>query len=146
MMRTVSDLLRGKGFTVWTVSPGATVFEALQLMAEKEIGALVVVEEGKLVGILSERDYARKVSLFGKSSKETPVSEIMTTRVYYVRPQQSVEECMALMTEKRVRHLPVLSNGEIAGLVSIGDVVKALISEKEFIIQQLEQYITGSYV
>ena len=142
-MKTVKDLLAVKGSQVWSIAPDATVFEALRLMAEKEIGALLVLEAGKLVGIISERDYARKVILKGKSSKDTPVKEIMTTKVLYVRPDQTIEECMALMTDKRVRHLPVLDGEQLVGIISIGDVVKALIDEKDFIIQQLEQYITG---
>jgi CBS domain-containing protein len=143
-MQTVRDLLRVKGHAVYTISPTATVFEALQVMAEKDIGALVVVEGGRPVGILSERDYARKVVLKGKTSRETPVSEIMTEKVFYVRPGQTVNECMSLMTNRRIRHLPVMDDDHLAGLISIGDVVKAIISEQEFMITQLENYITGS--
>jgi CBS domain-containing protein len=112
-------------------------------MAEKGIGALIVLDGNRVAGILSERDYARKVSLLGKSSKTTPVREIMTERVVYVRPDQTVEDCMALMTNKRIRHLPVLDGNQLAGVISIGDVVKAVISEQEFMITQLENYITG---
>jgi CBS domain-containing protein len=141
-MKTVRDLLEAKGREVWSVSPDATVYEALSLMAEKGVGAVVVLEAGQLVGVLSERDYARQVVLKGKTSKDTAVRAIMTTRVVYVHPEQTIEECMALMTNKRIRHLPVLAAGELIGVVSIGDVVKAVISEKEFIIEQLETYIT----
>jgi CBS domain-containing protein len=120
------------------------VFEALRLMADKEIGSLLVLEQGTLVGIITERDYARKVILRGKSSLETPVREIMTTKVVFVRPETTIEECMAVMTDKRVRHLPVLEGDRILGLISIGDLVKATIAHKDFVIRQLENYITGS--
>ena len=126
------------------MSPEATVYNALELMAEKNVGAVLVMHANRLVGILSERDYARKVILHGKSSKDTPVREIMTERVVYVRPEQSAEDCMALMTDKRVRHLPVLQDDELIGVISIGDVVKSIISEQEFIIEQLERYISGT--
>lgn len=142
-MKTVKQLLQAKGRDIWTISPDATVYEALLFLAEKDIGALLVLEDETLKGILSERDYARKVILRGKSSRDTPVREIMTTKVYYVRPDQTIEDCMALMTERRVRHLPVLENNEVVGVISIGDVVKAIISEQEFIIEQLENYIAG---
>jgi len=122
------------------------VFDALSLMAEKEVGALLVLEGEKLVGIISERDYARKVILLGKSSKSTAVREIMTAEVICVRPEQTIQECMALMTESHVRHLPVLENDRLSGVISIGDVVKAIISEQEFMIEQLERYIVGSGV
>jgi CBS domain-containing protein len=140
-MKTVGDLLQGKGREVWSVAPDTTVYEALALMAERRIGAVVVTKDGRVVGILSERDYARQVVLKGKTSRETPVHEIMTSRVVYVRLQQSVEDCMALMTDKRVRHLPVIEGEKLVGIISIGDVVKAVISEKQFIIEQLENYI-----
>ncbi len=143
-MTTVHQILQGKGREVWSVSPHTTVYDALTLMAEKNIGALLVLEGDKLRGVFSERDYARKVILKGKSSKETTVEEIMTQEVVSVRPRQSIEECMALMTEKRIRHLPVLEEDKLVGLVSIGDVVKAVISEQEFTIKQLESYITGT--
>lgn len=142
-MKTVRDLLANKGSQVWSVSPGSTVFEALQLMAEKEIGAVLVLEEGRLVGIFSERDYARQVALKGKTSRDTPVREVMTSRVVFVRPDQSIDDCMALMTDKRFRHLPVMEGEKLLGVLSIGDVVKAVISEKQFLIEQLENYISS---
>lgn len=143
-MTTVEKLLEGKGSEVWSVSPDETVFQALKLMAEKNIGALLVVDRNRLVGIFSERDYARKVILQGKASKETPVREIMSTTVHCVGLKNTVQECMALMTHKRIRHLPVLVGEELRGVISIGDVVKAIISEQEFMIEQLEQYISGT--
>ena len=142
-METVGQLLRAKGHDVWSVSPGASVYEALELMAEKNIGAVLVVDQGRLVGIMSERDYARKVILKGRFSRDTLVRNIMTERVVYVRPEQTLGQCMALMTEKRIRHLPVMANDQLIGVISIGDVVKAIISDQEFIIEQLETYITG---
>jgi CBS domain-containing protein len=143
-MVTVGDLLEHKGSTVWTIEPDKTVLDALKHMADKEIGALVVVGEGRrVVGMVSERDYARKIVLRGKKSKDTSVGDIMTTEVCYVTPERTAEECMAIMTNKTIRHLPVLDNGELVGLVSIGDVVRSVISEQEFIIGQLESYITG---
>ena len=141
-MKTVAQLLRTKGHEVLSVSPELSVFEALQVMAEKNVGALLVLEGARLVGVFSERDYARKVILKGKASKEIPVREIMSTHVLYVRPQQTVEDCMALMTDKRVRHLPVMEEERLAGVISIGD-VKAIIAEQEFMIEQLQNYITG---
>lgn len=143
-MKTVKQILNVKGSDALSIQPDATVYTALKLMAEKNVGALLVLEKGKLVGILSERDYARKVILKGKSSLNTPVRDIMTERVMFVRPEQTVEECMALMTEKHVRHLPVLVGDQVVGIVSIGDLVKASIEEKDFMIKQLENYITGS--
>ena len=142
-METVGQLLRAKGHDVWSVSPGASVYEALELMAEKNIGAVLVVDQGRLVGIMSERDYARKVILKGRFSRDTPVRNIMTERVVYVRPEQTLGQCMALMTEKRIRHLPVMANDQLIGVISIGDVVKAIISDQEFTIEQLENYIMG---
>ncbi|MFC1562073.1 CBS domain-containing protein [candidate division KSB1 bacterium] len=144
-MATIRQIIKNKGSEIWSVSPDDTVFNALILMAEKEIGALLVMDNGHVCGILSERDYARKVILKGKSSKELPVKEIMTSDILYVEPGKSVEECMALMTEKRIRHLPVMEDGVLQGIISIGDVVKAVISHKEFMIQQLEKYIHGSF-
>ena len=142
-MKTVTFLLRAKGNEVLTVSPDTPVFEALGVMAEKNVGAVLVVEGERLVGIFSERDYARKVILKGKSSKETPVREIMSSTVLYVTPERTIEECMVLMTEKRVRHLPVLEGDRLVGVISIGDIVKEVIAEQEFIIEQLQNYITG---
>ena len=143
-MKTVRQLLQSKGSESWSVTPDTLVYDALSLMAEKNIGAILVMEGGRLVGILSERDYARKVVLHGKSSKEIPVREIMTARVVYVQPDQTVEDCMALMTDKRVRHLPVLDGERVVGVISIGDVVKSIISEQSFMIEQLEHYIAGA--
>jgi CBS domain-containing protein len=142
-MKTIREVLRQKGETVHTIGPDATVFEALQRMAELKIGALVVVEGGRPVGLLSERDYARSVVLKGRTSRDTPVREIMVRRVIGVRPDQPLEECMALMTERRVRHLPVVEDGQLVGLISIGDAIKAIISEQKFIIEQLEHYISS---
>lgn len=143
-MAIVRDMLRTKGFDIWSVTPDTTVYDALKFMADKNIGAVLVMEAGNLVGILSERDYARKVALLGKSAIDTPASEIMTDRVICVRPEESAEQCMALMTEKHVRHLPVFEDEQLLGVISIGDVVKATISEQEFIIEQLEHYIRGT--
>ncbi len=142
-MSTVRELLKDKPENVWTVSPRDSVYKALQLMADKNVGAVLVVENEKLVGIFTERDYARKVILKAKASKDSSVGELMTEAVLYVRPEQKVEDCMALMTEKRVRHLPVLENERLIGVISIGDVVRKRISEHEFLIHQLENYITG---
>ena len=142
-MINVRDILREKGNQTWSVSLHTIVLDALKLMAEKNIGALVVLDGEQLAGIFSERDYARKVILKGKASKDIPVKEIMTSEVTTVRPGHTVEECMGLMTEKRIRHLPVVEEGKLVGLISIGDIVKAIISDKEFIIKQLENYITG---
>jgi CBS domain-containing protein len=142
-MQTVRDILKAKGSEAHAVGPDTSVYDALKLMAEKNIGAVLVLEAGRPVGILSERDYARQVILKGKTSKDTPVRDIMTSRVVFVRPGQSVEDCMALMTDKRIRHLPVLEAGALIGIVSVGDVVKAVISEKQFRIEQLENYISS---
>jgi CBS domain-containing protein len=142
-MSDVRQILNGKSGRICTIAPNATVFAALQLMADKDIGALIVTEGEKVVGIFSERDYARKIALLGKDSKKVPVRELMTPGVYYVTPTQTVEHCMALMTKKRIRHLPVLDNGKLIGVVSIGDAVKAMLAEQKFLIEQLEQYITG---
>ena len=140
-MATVKQILEGKGYQVWTVTAELSVYEALRLMGEKEVGALAVLEGDELIGLLSERDYARKVVLKGKTSRETLVGAIMTSPVHAVRPDQSVEECMALMTEKRVRHLPVLEHGKLIGMISQGDLVKFIIEDQRFIIGQLESYI-----
>ena len=143
-MKKVAQILRSKSDpTVHAVVPTASMFDALKLMAEKNIGALLIMEGETIVGMVSERDYARKIVLMGRSSKETPVRDVMTWPVMYVGPQQSTEECMALMTEKRLRHLPVLDGGKLIGLISIGDLVKDIISEQNFVIEQLQRYISG---
>jgi CBS domain-containing protein len=143
-MKSVAQILKSKpDSTVHTISPTASVFDALKLMAEKGIGALVVTEGEQVVGIITERDYARKVILMARSSKETPVHDVMTSSVMSVRSDSTSEECMVLMTENRVRHLPVMDNGKLVGLISIGDLVKDIISEQKFIIEQLEHYIAG---
>ena len=142
-MKTVRDILEVKGRMVWSVHLGSTVFDALSLMAEKEIGALVVLDEARVAGIISERDYARKVILHGRASPTTRVEEIMTSHVAYTHLDQSIEECMAIMTDKRIRHLPVLQDGKLIGIISIGDLVKAIIADQKFMIEQLERYITG---
>jgi CBS domain-containing protein len=143
-MTTVTQILQSKpDQAVATTSPEASVFEAVKLMAEKNIGALVVMEGGKVVGVVTERDYARKVALMARNSRDTPVRDIMSTRVMYVRPDQTNEECMALMTENRLRHLPVMEGERMVGLISIGDLVKDIISEQKMIIEQLEHYIAG---
>jgi CBS domain-containing protein len=143
-MPTVSQLLQAKGTATWSVSPDTSVFDALVLMAEKNIGAVLVLEGDKLVGILSERDYARKVVLHGKTSRDTPVRTIMTSPVLTVRPDWTIEQCMALMTDKRIRHLPVLEDDRVMGVISIGDVVKSIITEQSFMIEQLANYIGSS--
>lgn len=143
-MKSVASILTAKPDpTVYTIDPTDSVFNALKRMAEKSIGALVVTEGEQVVGIITERDYARKVILMARSSKETPVRDIMTSSVMYVRPEHTSEQCMALMTENRLRHLPVMESGKLVGLISIGDLVKDIISEQKFIIEQLEHYITG---
>jgi len=144
-MKLVSQLLKKKGSETWSVAPQETVYEALQIMAEKDVGALLVVENDNLVGIFSERDYARKLVLKERSSKDTAVGEMMTREVLYVEPESTIDDCMALMTEKRIRHLPVMENEQLIGIVTIGDVVKQVISDQEFMIQQLEKYISGKY-
>ena len=143
MATFVKELLDAKGGAVWTIEPGASVYDAIARMSDKQIGALLAVEGDKVVGIITERDYARKVVLQDRSSRTTRVSEVMTERVVYIHPDQSIEECMALMTEKRVRHLPVLEGKNLVGMISIGDVVKEIIKEKEFLIDQLTRYISG---
>ncbi len=139
----VSDILNYKGTQVWSVSPDTTVFDAIQMMAEKNVGALLVTEGEKLVGIISERDYTRKVILKGKSSKQTEVAEILTGQVIQVTPSQTIEECMRLMTDHHIRHLPVLEDDKLVGIVSIGDLVNWIISAQSSTISQLETYITG---
>jgi CBS domain-containing protein len=142
-MLKVSDVLRTKSNNIWSISSQSTVFRALQIMADKDIGALLVIEEGKLVGVFSERDYARKVILKGKSSKETMVRELMTTPVFAVTKGKTIEECMALMTVTRHRHMPVIEDGKLIGIVSLGDVVKAIISQQKIMIHDLENFIIG---
>ena len=143
-MKTVAHILKSKHTqTVYSIAPAASVLDAVKLMAEKGIGALLVMENEALVGIVTERDYARKIVLMNRSSKDTPVRDIMTSSVMYVRPEQTNEDCMALITENRLRHLPVMDKGKVIGLISIGDLVKDIISEQRFVIQQLEHYIMG---
>lgn len=140
---TIQEILDYKGTTVWTISPDASVFEAIQMMSDKNVGAILVTERDKLIGIISERDYTRKVALKGKSSKELHVRDIIPDRILSVTPQHTVEECMRLMTEQRVRHLPVLEGDHMGGIVSIGDLVNWIISAQSTTIRQLETYITG---
>ena len=145
-MKTVEDILKEKGREVWVISPHATILKALGLMAEKDVGALVVVEDDQIIGIISERDYARKIALRGKSSVNTPVKEIMTNKVYYVSRNATIQECLVLMTQQSIRHLPVIDNEKLVGIITIGDVVKAIIGEQETTITQLSDYITGKYM
>ena len=142
-MTTAHDFLRYKGHTVHSVRPDDSVLSALGVMAEHDIGAVLVCEGDQLLGILTERDYARKVALMGRASRDSPVRAIMTARIVVIPPNRTVEECMALMTERRCRHLPVVENGHVVGLISIGDLVKATIDEQEFTINQLKNYIAG---
>jgi CBS domain-containing protein len=142
MSATVRDMLRGKS-EVYSVGPRETVYDALRLMADRNIGAVLVRSDETIDGIFSERDYARKVILLGKSSRDTLVSEIMTTRVVSVEPEWTAEQCMALMTEKRIRHLPVMADGRLIGVISIGDVVRAVVDEQQFTIDSLRRYITS---
>ena len=142
-MPSILQVLASKGSHVWSISPDATVFAGLTLMAEKNIGALLIIENGKPVGIMSERDYARKIILEGRSSRETRIRSIMTTRLVWAHPSDSVEHAMALMTRERIRHLPVVDGDSVLGLVSIGDLVKAMIDQQQFTIEQLERYITN---
>ena len=142
---TVGSVLKRKGSEVWFIAPDQTVYEAIERMAEKAVGALLVISAGKLVGIISERDYARKVILRGKSSKATRVDEIMTCPVIFVAPEQGVEECMGIMTKNRIRHLPIMENETVIGIVSIGDLVKWITSEQEETIEHLQNYISAKY-
>jgi len=142
-MKTARDLLREKGTQIYATSPDASVYDALQQMAEKNIGALIVFEGERLVGLISERDYARKIVLKNKFSRETAVTEIMSRDVVTVAPDKNLEECMEVITEHRVRHLPVVEDDRVLGIISIGDVVKGIIDHKEFIIEQMEYYIKG---
>jgi CBS domain-containing protein len=143
MQITIKDVLQEKGSTVWSVTSSDMVYDALKLFADKDIGALLVMDEGKLSGIFTERDYARKVILKAKSSKDTTVGELMSREVFYVSPSDTVDDCMAIMTDRHVRHVPVLENGRVVGLISIGDVVKQTISAHELTIEQLKKYISG---
>ena len=145
MSETMASILKSKGCNLWSIDPEATIYDAIALMAEKSIGALVVISERKLVGIVSERDYARKVILQGRSSKDTRVREIMTSSVITVTPQNTVDECMRIITNRRVRHLPVLAGDEVIGVVSIGDLVRAIIAEQAATIDHLHSYIAGRY-
>jgi CBS domain-containing protein len=142
-MRTARDIIQYKGNTVWSVEPGDTVLHALGVMAEHEIGAVIVLNGEQIVGILTERDYARKVVLAGRSSKASPVADVMTKSVICVAPERTIDECLALMTDKRVRHLPVVDQKQLVGMASIGDLVRARIAEQEHVIEQLQHYIAG---
>lgn len=142
-MKTVRQLLQGKGYEVMSTEPDKSVYDAMQLMAARNIGALLVLEAGKLIGIITERDYSRKAHLLDKSVRDVLVKDIMTSQVAYVSPDYTAEDCMALVTEMRVRHLPVLENDQVIGIISIGDLVKDAISDREFVIHQLERYIYG---
>ena len=148
-MNTAKEILKNKSKEIWSVTPDNTVFEALTLMGEKEIGALMVIDNNaKVQGIISERDYARKIILLGKTSRDTKVSEIMTPvdKMFTVKPDTTVEDCMVLITAKRIRHIPVFDNDQLVGLISIGDVVKSIISEKDMLIEHLSNYIAGKYI
>lgn len=142
-MRTVREILCKKGNVIWSVLPGATVYEALQLMAEKEVGAVLVIENNEIRGMLSERDYARKIVLHGRFSKDTLVTDIMSDKIFYVKPCYSTEECMEIMISKKVRHLPVIEDDELSGIISIGDVMEAILDEKDSEISELTRFIKG---
>jgi CBS domain-containing protein len=142
-MRTAGDILRSKGNDVWSVDPNDKVLDALKLMAKRDVSAVLVLDQGRLAGILTERDYARKVVLEGRSSKEAKVSDVMVSQVVCVGPERSIEQCMGLMTDKRFRHLPVVEDERLIGVISIGDLVKAKIADQEFTISQLQSYIVG---
>ncbi len=144
-MTTVEQLLKTKNAEIWSVAPQSTVYEALQMMAMKDVGAILVTDKGNLVGIFSERDYTRKLVLKGRFSKDTTVGEMMTRRVLCIEPHSTIEDCMALMTNKHIRHLPVLEDERLVGIVTIGDVVKQIISDHEFTIEQLGKYMSGEY-
>ena len=142
-MRRVKEILASKGNDIWSISPDKSVYDAIHLLAEKEIGALLVMQGDQLVGVISERDYARQIILKGKSSRETKVADIMTTKVTTAEPGQDIGECMALMNDRRIRHLPILESGEVVGVLSIGDLIRAIIAEQQSTIVDLEKYITG---
>ena len=144
-MHNIDTLLKDKGKDIWSIGPQETAFKALETMSQRNVGALLVIEKGKLVGIFSERDYARKVILKGKSSKDTTVGELMTPDVFYASPENTLQETMALMTAKHIRHMPVLKDDRLIGMVTLGDVVKQIISEQKFTIKELEKYISGGY-
>jgi len=145
MLTTVQDILRIKGPQVWSISPETTVIEALQILAEKQIGALLVLQNDDIVGVVSERDFVRGIALEKFCELERPVSEVMTCDVVTISPQDNIEDCMQVMTEEHIRHLPVVDDGKLIGLVSIGDVVKAMITSREFTIEQLQKFIDGGY-
>lgn len=142
-MKRIQTLLKKKGYDVWSIAPDASVYDAIHLMAEKAVGALIVMDGPKLVGVISERDYARKIILEGRSSENTKISEIMSSEVITTGPDNRIEECMAIMTERRIRHLPVLDGNEVLGVISLGDLVKYIIAEQQFVIEQMERYIAG---
>jgi len=142
-MKRIQTLLKKKGYDVWSIAPDASVYDAIHLMAEKAVGALIVMDGPKLVGVISERDYARKIILEGRSSENTKISEIMSPEVITTGPDNKIEECMAIMTERRIRHLPVLDGDEVLGVISLGDLVKYIIAEQQFVIEQMERYING---
>ncbi len=142
-MKTVADILKTKGSEIYSAAPDDSIFDAIKMMADKGVGSVIVMDGDKLVGIMTERDYARKVILEGKSSRNSSVREVMTTQVLCVSPERTVDECMALMTDKRARHLPVLDHKRVVGVISIGDLVKAVISEQQVLIDQLQNYISG---
>ena len=142
-MKRIQTLLKKKGYDVWSIAPDASVYDAIHLMAEKAVGALIVMDGPNLVGVISERDYARKIILEGRSSENTKISEIMSSEVITAGPDNRIEECMAIMTERRIRHLPVLDGNEVLGVISLGDLVKYIIAEQQFVIEQMERYING---
>lgn len=142
-MKRIQTLLKKKGYDVWSIAPDASVYDAIHLMAEKAVGALIVMDGPNLVGVISERDYARKIILEGRSSENTKISEIMSSEVITTGPDNRIEECMAIMTERRIRHLPVLDGNEVLGVISLGDLVKYIIAEQQFVIEQMERYING---